>query len=88
MTAERVPGYLLGMKLKTSITLNEATVHAIDELAGPGANRSRVIEQAVIEYLERHRRERRDRMDLEILNRNAERLNREVEDVLAYQAEP
>ncbi|HUO87182.1 MAG TPA: ribbon-helix-helix protein, CopG family [Thermoanaerobaculia bacterium] len=76
------------MKLKTSITLNEATVQAIDELAGPGANRSRVIERAVIEYLERRRREVRDRKDLEILNRNAERLNREVEDVLAYQAEP
>ena len=42
----------------------------------------------MVEYLDRRRRERRDRRDLEILNRNAEALNREVEDVLGYQAEP
>lgn len=76
------------MKLKTSVTLSEQTVRAIEEVAGPGANRSQVIEEAVVEYLDRRRRERRDRRDLEILNRNAEALNREVEDVLGYQAEP
>ena len=77
-----------GMRVKTSITLSEETIQAVDQLAGPGAHRSRVIEEAVLEYLERRRRELRDRRDLEILNRNAERLNREVEDVLAYQVEP
>lgn len=61
---------------------------AIDELAAEGRNRSRIIEEAVTEYLERRARERRDRRDVEILDRHAERLNREVEDVLAYQAEP
>jgi len=76
------------MKLKTSVTLSEETVQAIEEVAGPGANRSRVIEDAVVEYIERRRRDRRDQRDLEILNRNAEALNREVEDVLRYQAEP
>ena len=76
------------MKLKTSVTLSEETVRAIDEVAGRGGNRSRVIEEAVVEYLVRRSRERREARDLEILNRNAERLNREVEDVLAHQAEP
>lgn len=76
------------MKLKTSVTLEEETVQAIDEIAGVGGNRSRVIEEAVNEYLRRRDRELRDARDLEILNRNAERLNREVEEVLSYQAEP
>lgn len=76
-----------GMRLKTSITLAEETVRELDEVAGPGANRSRVIEEAVVEYLDRRRRERRDARDLEILNRNATALNREVEDVLSYQAD-
>lgn len=75
------------MRLKTSITLAEETVRELDEVAGRGANRSRVIEQAVVEYLDRRRRERRDARDLEILNRNATELNREVEDVLSYQAD-
>lgn len=77
-----------GMRVKTSVTLAEETLQAVDQLAGPEVSRSRVIEEAVLEYLERRRRELRDRRDLEILNRNAERLNREVEDVLAYQVEP
>jgi len=75
------------MRLKTSITLAEETIRELDEVAGRGANRSRVIEEAVVEYLDRRRRERRDARDLEILNRNATALNREVEDVLSYQAE-
>jgi metal-responsive CopG/Arc/MetJ family transcriptional regulator len=75
------------MRLKTSITLAEETIRELDEVAGPGANRSRVIEEAVVEYLDRRRRERRDSRDLEILNRNATALNREVEDVLSYQAD-
>lgn len=75
------------MRLKTSITLAEETVRELDEVAARGANRSRVIEEAVVEYLDRRRRERRDARDLEILNRNATALNREVEDVLSYQAD-
>jgi metal-responsive CopG/Arc/MetJ family transcriptional regulator len=76
------------MKIKTSITLSDLTIKAVDELAGPGISRSRVIEQAVLEFIERRRRQLREQKDLEILNRSADRLNREVEDVLAFQVEP
>lgn len=76
-----------GMKVKTSVTLEEDTVRAIDQLANGESNRSRVIETAVVEYIERRRRERRDARDLEILNRNAEEYAREMADVLAYQVE-
>lgn len=76
------------MRVKTSVTLSEETVRAIDELAGRKVNRSRFIEEAVLAHVERQRRRLRDQRDVEIINRNAERLNQEVEDVLAYQAEP
>jgi predicted transcriptional regulator len=75
------------MKVKTSITLSALTIKAVDELAGPGMARSRVIEQAVLEFVQRRRRQLREQQDLEILNRSADRLNREIEDVLAFQVE-
>jgi len=76
------------MKQKTSVTLSPDTLRAIDEYAGGESNRSRVIERATLEFLARWRRERREARDLEILDRCADELNLEVEDVLAYQAEP
>ena len=84
----RILRYLGSMKVKTSITLSASTIEAVDELAGPGMARSRVIEQAVLEFVERRRRQLREQKDLEILNRSADRLNREIEDVLAFQVEP
>ncbi len=79
--------YSWSMKQKTSITLSPETIKAIDEVAGESSNRSRVIEQAVVEFLERRRRQVREARDLEILNSAADDLNHEVEDVLDYQAE-
>ena len=76
------------MKVKTSVTLSPDTISAIDAIAGRDATRSRVIEQAVLEYIERHRRRTRDARDLEILNRSADELNRELEEILDYQLEP
>ncbi|MFQ5743895.1 MAG: hypothetical protein ACE5HV_09945 [Acidobacteriota bacterium] len=75
------------MKQKTSITLSPETIRAVDEVAGEASNRSRVIEQAVLEFLERRKRRLREARDLEILNAAADDLNREVEDLLDYQAE-
>ena len=75
------------MKMKTSVTLSASTLDAIDEVAGD-SNRSRVIEQAVLEYVERRRRATREARDLDILNRAADSLNRETEEILAFQAEP
>ncbi len=75
------------MKVKTSITLDEDTLRAIDEIVRPPGNRSRIIELAIAEFIERRRREAREARDLQILNEHAERLNQEAEDVLSYQAE-
>ena len=76
------------MKAKTSVTLSPETLRAVDEVARPGSNRSRVIEEAVVEYLDRHRRKAREARDLEILNAAAEALNREMEETLTFQAGP
>lgn len=75
------------MKRKTSVTLSPETLRAIDEIAGELRGRSRVIELAVLEFIERRRRAGRDARDLEILNRSADALNEEAEDILGYQVE-
>ena len=46
-----------------------------------------MIEDAILEYVARRRRAARDRRDLKILNDVADDLNREMIDVLAYQAD-
>lgn len=81
-------GYFRSMKVKTSITLAPQTLRAIDDIADSNTSRSQIVEQAVIEFIERHRRQQREARDLEILNRSAAALNREVEDILLYQTEP
>ena len=75
------------MKVKTSITLSEELLHSINELLGRQKNMSEFIEKAVWDFVERQARKKRDMEDLKILNKKAEKLNRETEDVLSYQAD-
>jgi Arc/MetJ-type ribon-helix-helix transcriptional regulator len=79
--------YIRVMKRKTSVTLTDEAISALDRLAGRGGNRSAVVERAIRELLSREEKQARDARELEVLNRNAERLNREAEDVLSYQVE-
>jgi metal-responsive CopG/Arc/MetJ family transcriptional regulator len=75
------------MKIKTSVSLSESTVRALDRLAGKGSNRSRVIEQAVTELVARRTRLAREARDLDILNDAADSLNREMAEFIELQAE-
>lgn len=75
------------MKVKTSLALSEELIKMIDEVYGEKMNRSAFIEKAVWSYLQRERQSERDRHDLSVLNSKAEKLNKEAEDVLSYQAE-
>jgi metal-responsive CopG/Arc/MetJ family transcriptional regulator len=75
------------MKVRTSVTLSEDVVAAVDDLAGKSGNRSEVIETALRSYLAQMNRDKQNRRDLGIINRRAVRLNREAEDVLAFQGE-
>jgi len=73
------------MKEKTSITLSKEVLAGIDRIAG-SKSRSAVIEAVLAQYLRRQKRAQVEARDLELLNRTADELNAEVEDVLRYQA--
>ena len=73
------------MRVKISITLQAELLEAIDKVA---ENRSAFLERAAIAYLSALDRRRCEERDLEIINRNAKRLNKETKDVLGYQRWP
>jgi len=75
------------MKVKTSISLPQDLVRQIDGLAGQHGNRSTLIERAIREFLAAQARRQRELQDLDILNRRADALNKEAEDVLSYQVD-
>ena len=73
--------------MKTSITLSEDIVKRVNTVAETGESRSEVIERMLREgFAELDKRER-DRRELELINRNADKLSEEAEDVLSYQVE-
>lgn len=73
------------MKVKTSITLAEDLLAVIDQHASRYKNRSDFIEKAVAAFITQIVRQERDAKDREILDRQADDLNREAGDVLSYQ---
>lgn len=73
------------MKVKTSITLSEDLLEEIDQRSGRFKNRSDFIEAAIRAYIHQMIREERNARDLAIINRQADPLNQEAGDVLAYQ---
>jgi metal-responsive CopG/Arc/MetJ family transcriptional regulator len=75
------------MKIKTSITLSGELLESIDRIFGKQKNRSEFIERAVWDFIRRQKQNRRDLKDLDILNKKADELNREAEDVLSYQVD-
>lgn len=78
--------YSGGMKTKTSITLSKEMLTGIDRVAGSKQSRSAYIESVLREHFRQRARARRDARDIEIINRNVEKLNRDAEDGLDDQA--
>ena len=74
------------MKEKTSITLSKDLLAGVDRLAGSKQSRSAFMERLLRKYLKDRQRVSIHARDLEFLNRAADRLNREAEGVLEYQA--
>ena len=74
------------MKEKTSITLSSDLLASLDRLSGGKSSRSALIESILREHLRTRQKQAREARDLERINRAAERLNAEAEDVLGYQA--
>jgi Arc/MetJ-type ribon-helix-helix transcriptional regulator len=73
------------MKVKTSITLSDEVLKAIDLYVGEYRSRSEFIETAVRKFIARLVQREADRRDLELINRHSDSLNAEAEDVLTYQ---
>lgn len=76
------------MKLKTSITLEEEVVAAVERAARDGESRSQVIERLLRQSLAEEERAAIDRRDRAILDARADELNEEAVDVLGYQVDP
>ena len=77
--------YIRLVRVRISITLPAEILGQLDRA---DKNRSALIERAARAYLAHLASEERDRRDLEIINRNADRLNREAMDSLKYQQLP
>jgi metal-responsive CopG/Arc/MetJ family transcriptional regulator len=75
------------MKTKTSITLSEDVLKAIEVHSKYYGSRSEFIETALMAFMAQIERGERNAKDLRILNRRAKRLNKEAVDVLTYQVE-
>ena len=76
------------MKIKTSITLSEDLLDAIDKRSNRSKNRSEFIEATVRAYIANIIRDERNARDLAIINREASHLNKEATEVLDYQVVP
>jgi Arc/MetJ family transcription regulator len=74
-----------GMKEKTSITLSKEVLTGIDRIAGSTQSRSAFIEAVLTQYLRKRARAQVEARDLELINKAANELNAEVEDILRYQ---
>lgn len=66
------------MKVKCSITMSKQLLRGVDKYAGPRGNRSAVVELAVKQFLERERRNERNRRDLALIDKYADELNAEA----------
>ena len=75
------------MKTKTSITLSEDILRAIERATKEGESRSEVIERLLRESFQEQTRRANDERDKKLINQHAEQLNEEAEDVLSYQVE-
>jgi metal-responsive CopG/Arc/MetJ family transcriptional regulator len=74
------------MKIKTSVTLSANVLKAIDKRARQlRLTRSRFIERAIETVIAQLHRKELNARDLARINRRADQLNREAEDVLEYQ---
>jgi metal-responsive CopG/Arc/MetJ family transcriptional regulator len=73
------------VRVKTSVTLPDDLLRQIDR---EEPNRSAFFERAARRYLFETTKARRRESDLAILQRSADRLNKEAADVLEYQSIP
>ncbi len=74
------------MKVKTSLSLSEDILVAVDRLAGPGVSRSAFVEKILRRFVDERARARREAREVAALNKHAARLNVEMADALSFQS--
>ena len=72
-------------KTKTSVSLSSALLNELSPFIN-GSNVSTFIEEALRYYLYELKRRERSRRDIEIINANAARFNKDAEENLKFQA--
>ena len=75
------------MRLKTSVTLAQDVLAAIEAVTREGESRSQVIERLLRENFAPRERAAIDERDRNVINLYADELNEEAVDVLGYQVE-
>jgi metal-responsive CopG/Arc/MetJ family transcriptional regulator len=75
------------MKVRTSVTLPQELLKIVDGLAGSNKHRSEFVEAALRTYVAMMLRKQQNEHDLEILNRRADILNKQAEDLQEYQVD-
>jgi metal-responsive CopG/Arc/MetJ family transcriptional regulator len=75
------------MKKRISITLSTDLLLRIDRQIGPDSSHSAFIEKILSDHFRDAERQAIQQRDMELINANADYLNREAEDVLRYQAD-
>lgn len=75
------------MKVRTSVTLPKELLVKVDALTGTKHSRSAVVESALRDYVAKERRKTLNTRDIEIINANADLINKQVEETLEFQAE-
>jgi metal-responsive CopG/Arc/MetJ family transcriptional regulator len=74
------------MKKRVSISISLDILQEIDRQIGPTGSRSAFIEKALLDHMRDLEWQAFQHRDLELINANADALNREALDVLRYQA--
>ncbi len=74
-------------KVETTITISVDVLEKTDTFAKDYRNRLEFVEKALCELISKLERGRREARDIEIINKNAEELNKEAMDVLDYQVD-
>jgi hypothetical protein len=77
------------MKIETTISLEPELLQSLTRFLGTNDHRSlsELIEEALRRFLATEKQKTYDTHELELINRNADRLNQEAGDVLTYQME-
>ncbi len=75
------------MKIQTSVLLPENLLSTVEQLSEKDKTLSDFVETALRFYIEKLKRFDGTDKDIEIINKNADYLNRETQDALQYQVE-